>query len=296
VGEDFEPEDLRWAGRYRSESRQVAQYRSGRVLLAGDAAHAHSPAGAQGMNTGLQDAMNLGWKLAAQVDGWAPDWVLDSYHAERHPVGADVLTLTGRQFRLNTVRTPAGRAVRWAVHRLLVPLPPVQSRLARDYSGVSVRYPQAVTGAPGAPGAANGANPPGPDGTAAARPAHQLTGSRLPPGLVTLGDGRQVRLAELFRDGKFVLLDAAPAAADPPGPPDGSGPPDGPGPPDASAMPGHVVRVTGRAGGGRRGGARLPAAVLVRPDGYVAWASDEPDPARRASAATAAIRHWCAPG
>src|SRR6202042_2700118 len=68
VGEDFVPSDLCLAGRYRGASRQVAQYRSGRVLLAGDAAHAHSPAGAQGMNTGLQCAMNLGWKLAAQLD------------------------------------------------------------------------------------------------------------------------------------------------------------------------------------------------------------------------------------
>jgi 2-polyprenyl-6-methoxyphenol hydroxylase-like FAD-dependent oxidoreductase len=292
VGEDFAPHDLRWAGRYRSESRQVAQYRSGRVLLAGDAAHAHSPAGAQGMNTGLQDSMNLGWKLAAQVDGWAPDWLLDSYHAERHPVGADVLALTGRQFRLNTVRTPAGRAVRWAVHRLLVPLPPVQSRLARDYSGVSVRYPPAAPGA--ADGAAGGAGRPGPDGQAAARPAHELAGSRLPPGLVTLDGARKVRLAELFRDGKFVLLDGAPATAA--ARPGAGAPPDAPGLPDAAAPPGHVVRVTGRADGGRRGGARLPAAVLVRPDGYIAWASDEPDPARRAVAATAAVRHWCTTG
>src|SRR6185437_10155848 len=129
TGQDFGPRDMYWSRRYRSESRQAVQYRSGRILLAGDAAHAHSPAGAQGMNTGLQDAASLGWKLAAAVHGWGPAWLLDSYHAERHPVGAGVLALTGRQFRLNIARSPARRVLRWAVHHLFVPLPPVQARL-----------------------------------------------------------------------------------------------------------------------------------------------------------------------
>ncbi|MGH3277455.1 MAG: FAD-dependent oxidoreductase, partial [Streptosporangiaceae bacterium] len=119
VGQDFGPRDLSWAGRYRSESRQAPTYRAGRVLLAGDAAHAHSPAGAQGLNTGLQDAVNLGWKLGAVLGGSALDWLLDSYTAERHPVGAGVLALSGRQFRLNIARSPARRAMRWAVHRLV---------------------------------------------------------------------------------------------------------------------------------------------------------------------------------
>ena len=92
-GQDFGPRDMAWSGRYRSESRQAPAYRSGRIFLAGDAAHTHSPAGAQGMNTGLQDAVNLGWKLAAAARGGAPDWLLDSYHTERHPVGAAVLSL-----------------------------------------------------------------------------------------------------------------------------------------------------------------------------------------------------------
>ncbi|HEU5420547.1 MAG TPA: FAD-dependent monooxygenase [Streptosporangiaceae bacterium] len=279
VGEDFSPDGMYWSGRYRSESRQVPYYRSGRVLLAGDAAHAHSPAGAQGMNTGLQDAMNLGWKLAAQVGGWAPDWLLDSYHAERHPVGADVLALTGRQFRLNVARTVPGRVRRWAVHRLLVPLPPVQSRLAREYSGVAIRYPAAGPGNPGDPAAAGRAGAASPaTGPAAAAQAHPLTGFRLPPGTVTVPGARSVRLAELFHDGKFVLLSTAPGDA----------------PPAASMPPGRVTAVAARPADARRRGAhRLPAAALVRPDGYVAWATDEPDPARRAAAATAAIRHWC---
>lgn len=124
TGQDFRPRDLGWSGRYRSESRQVPAYRNGRLFLAGDAAHTHSPAGAQGMNTGLQDAVNLGWKLAAAAGGRAPGWLLDSYHAERHPVGAAVLALAGRQFRLNTARTAPRRALRWAAHRMVAPLPP----------------------------------------------------------------------------------------------------------------------------------------------------------------------------
>jgi 2-polyprenyl-6-methoxyphenol hydroxylase-like FAD-dependent oxidoreductase len=257
VGEDFSPGDLHWSGRYQSESRQVPHYRSGRVLLAGDAAHAHSPAGAQGMNTGLQDAVNLGWKLGAQLSGWAPDWLLDTYHAERHPVGMDVLALTGRQLRLNTARSPAGRARRWAVHRLVVPLPPVQARLAREYSGVSIRYP-----------------PSGPAAAQDEQAAHKLAGTRLPPGTLTLDGERPVRLAELFHDGKFVLLDAAPRAGRP-------------------VLPDRVVNVACRPAGRRQAGPRLPTAALVRPDGYIAWASDDPDPGRRAAAASAAARHWC---
>jgi 2-polyprenyl-6-methoxyphenol hydroxylase-like FAD-dependent oxidoreductase len=248
VGRDFGPRDIIWSGRYRSESRQAPQYRAGRVLLAGDAAHAHSPAGAQGMNTGLQDALNLGWKLAAALGDWGPDWLLDSYHAERHPVGAAVLALTGRQFRLNTVTSPAGRARRWAVQRLLVPLPPVQSRLARDYSGLSVGYPP-------------------PD----ALDAHPLAGARLPPGRLTLADSSAARLYDLFRDGRFVLLDrSAPA-----------GPP---------LLPDRIATVWYR-----ECSRRLPPAVLVRPDGYVAWATDEPDPAARAAAARRAAALWCGP-
>ncbi len=248
TGRDFGPRDMYWSRRYRSESRQASRYRAGRVLLAGDAAHAHSPAGAQGLNTGLQDAVNLGWKLGAELGGWGPRWLLDSYHDERHPVGAAVLALTGRQFRLNTARTWDKRLLRWALHRLVLPLPPVQDRLARDYSGISIRYPRC--------GAA----------------AHPMTGARLPAGTVTLADGISTRLYELFRDGRFVLLaDAATAVG--------------------QDLPGQVRLVSYRSGAGRR----LPPAMLVRPDGYVAWASDEPDPAARAAAAREAAAVWCGP-
>jgi 2-polyprenyl-6-methoxyphenol hydroxylase-like FAD-dependent oxidoreductase len=297
AGQDFGPRDLRWSGRYQSESRQAPTYRAGRVLLAGDAAHAHSPAGAQGMNTGLQDAVNLGWKLGAALGGWGPDWLLDSYSAERHPVGAAVLALSGRQFRLNTVRSPARRALRWGVHRLVVPLPPVQARLARDYSGISIGYPPAFSG----------------EG-----PAHPLAGQRLPRGAVTLSDGRRVRLAELFHDGTFVLLDRSAAmSAEAPGGGQGeaagAAPAQGPVPAGAA---GEAAGAAGRAPSGASNGvqaaetagriaivpyrdttaSRLPATVLVRPDGYIAWASDDPDPAARAAAARAAVHLWCCPG
>jgi 2-polyprenyl-6-methoxyphenol hydroxylase-like FAD-dependent oxidoreductase len=94
-GSDFGMHDARWMSRFHSDERQVPWYRSGRVFLAGDAAHVHSPAGGQGMNTGLQDAANLSWKLAAVARGWADDSLLDSYHAERYPVGRMVLRMSG---------------------------------------------------------------------------------------------------------------------------------------------------------------------------------------------------------
>jgi 2-polyprenyl-6-methoxyphenol hydroxylase-like FAD-dependent oxidoreductase len=113
TGRDLAPRDMFWQGRYRSGSRRLPTYRYGRVFFAGHAAHTHSPAGAQGMNTGLQDAFNLGWKLGAALAGWAPEWLPDSYHAERHRVGAAVLALTApavpAQHRPHPA--PAGAAV-----------------------------------------------------------------------------------------------------------------------------------------------------------------------------------------
>jgi 2-polyprenyl-6-methoxyphenol hydroxylase-like FAD-dependent oxidoreductase len=244
AGRDLRPRDMYWSRRYRSESRQVPSYQLGRVFLAGDAAHTHSPAGAQGLNTGLQDAVNLGWKLGAAVAGWAPDWLLATYHAERLPVGAAVLTVTGRQFRLNTARSPAGRAVRWMAHRVIAPVPIVQSWLAANYSGTAVRYP-------------------------APAGAHAMAGARLPRGEVTLADGRITRIYELFHDGRFVLLDTEC--------------------PEGLPRQVRAVRYRGST-------ARLPAAVLARPDGYVAWATGERDPARRQELARRAVAHWCSPG
>ncbi len=273
TGQDFGPRDMGWSGRYRSESRQVPAYREGRIFLAGDAAHTHSPAGAQGMNTGLQDAVNLGWKLAAAVGGRAPDWLLDSYHAERHPVGAAVLALAGRQFRLNTARTAPRRALRWAAHRMVAPLLPVQARLARGYSGLAVRYPAIPAGRPPA-----GAGAP-----------HPLAGARLPRGRVTRTDGTTARLYDLFHNGLFVLLEAAVPEGNGATARDGAGPDGTAQDAAANGLPDQVRQVLYT----RCTGTRLPAAALVRPDGYVAWASDERDPQARARAARAAAGWWC---
>ena len=98
AGTDFGVHSPRWLSRFGDATRLAERYRAGRVLLAGDAAHIHPPTGGQGLNLGLQDAFNLGWKLAAEVDGWAPDGLLDSYHTERHPVAADVLNTTRAQW------------------------------------------------------------------------------------------------------------------------------------------------------------------------------------------------------
>ena len=288
TGQDFGPRDMGWSGRYRSESRQAPAYRSGRIFLAGDAAHTHSPAGAQGMNTGLQDAVNLGWKLAAAVHGWAPDWLLDTYHAERHPVGAAVLTLAGRQFRLNTARTAPRRAVRWAAHRLIAPLPPVQDRLARAYSGLAIRYPVTGTAAPGGR-------------------RHPLAGSRLPRGRATGADGNTTRLYDLFHEGRFVLLEAAGPAGSRKAGRGAAGNGAAGNSATGNSATGNSATADGGTGHGfpdqvrqvryaSCAGTRLPAVALIRPDGYLAWASDEQDTGARARATQAAVRWWCGPG
>jgi 2-polyprenyl-6-methoxyphenol hydroxylase-like FAD-dependent oxidoreductase len=100
AGTDFGVHSPRWLSRFSDATRLAERYRVGRVLLAGDAAHIHPPTGGQGLNLGVQDAFNLGWKLAAQIRGWAPETLLDTYHAERHPVAADVLDNTRAQMEL----------------------------------------------------------------------------------------------------------------------------------------------------------------------------------------------------
>ena len=119
-GTDWGMHDPRWMSRFHSEERQVPRYRVGRVFLAGDAAHVHSPAGGQGMNTGLQDAANLGWKLVAAVRGSGSadvEALLDSYHDERHPVGRMVLRMSGGLIRATLIRSPLVQAVRNGVAR-----------------------------------------------------------------------------------------------------------------------------------------------------------------------------------
>ncbi|MFK4224880.1 FAD-dependent monooxygenase [Streptomyces sp. NPDC019890] len=219
LGTDHGMHDARWISRFHSDERQVPSYRTGRVFLAGDAAHVHSPAGGQGMNTGLQDAANLSWKLASVLQGRAPDpeALLDSYQSERHRVGAMVLRSSGAIVRLAMAHTPLQRAARSLASRFLNTVRPAGAKAMGMVSGIGISY-------------------------AAPRGSHRLTGKRAPD--LKLAEGR---LYELLREGRFVLV--APTGETPAAP----------------AAPGSVIRAhwtTDRSG-----------ALLIRPDGYIAWAS-----------------------
>jgi 2-polyprenyl-6-methoxyphenol hydroxylase-like FAD-dependent oxidoreductase len=176
IGSDYGMHDPRWMSRFHSDERQVPRYRDGLVLLAGDAAHVHSPAGGQGMNTSIQDAANLGWKLAATVQGWAPPGLLDTYQAERHPVGRQVLRNSGTLLRVALTPSPALVPARNVLAQAVIRIPFLAKRLAGEISGVGISYPA----------------PPG---------AHPLTGKRVAD--LRLADGR--RLYEALRGGRFLL-------------------------------------------------------------------------------------------
>jgi 2-polyprenyl-6-methoxyphenol hydroxylase-like FAD-dependent oxidoreductase len=134
--------DPEWLASFRCHLRSATSYRRGRVLLAGDAAHIHSPAGGQGMNTGMMDAHNLAWKLALVADGRAPDALLDTYTQERVPVASGVLQVTDKIVGLLTMRNRARRAVRDTVIPVVSRMPVVQRRTARTMSQLSVAYPR----------------------------------------------------------------------------------------------------------------------------------------------------------
>ena len=174
AGTDFGVHSPRWLSRFGDATRQAERYRVGRVLLAGDAAHIHPPVGGQGLNLGIQDAFNLGWKLAAEVGGWAPEGLLDSYHTERHPVGADVLTNTRAQMELMSL-DPGPQAVRRLVSELM-DFENVNRYLTEKIIAIGVRYDFGE--------------------------GHELLGRRLRD--VGLKRGR---LYELMHDGRGLLLD-----------------------------------------------------------------------------------------
>jgi rifampicin monooxygenase len=138
AGTDFGVHSPRWLSRFGDATRQADRYRTGRVLLAGDAAHIHPPTGGQGLNLGLQDAFNLGWKLAAEVNDWAPEGLLDSYHTERHPVAADVLNTTRAQAELLSTE-PGPQAVRRLVSELM-DFDEVNRYLIEKVTAIGVRY------------------------------------------------------------------------------------------------------------------------------------------------------------
>ncbi|PSL52723.1 2-polyprenyl-6-methoxyphenol hydroxylase-like FAD-dependent oxidoreductase [Saccharothrix carnea] len=176
LGTDFGMYEARWLSRFHSDERQAPHYRVGRVFLAGDAAHVHSPAGGMGMNTGLQDAANLSWKLAAVLRG-APDALLDTYHAERHPVGEEVLRVSGTMIRLAMARSRFARALRGLVGGTALRVPAIHRRLTGRLTALGFRYRHAAG-------------------------EHRLTGTRMPD--VPLADG--TRLYEALRGGRFVLV------------------------------------------------------------------------------------------
>ncbi|MFC5921755.1 rifampin monooxygenase [Micromonospora vulcania] len=138
VGTDFGVHSPRWLSRFGDATRLAERYRVGRVLLAGDAAHIHPPIGGQGLNLGVQDAFNLGWKLAAQIRGWAPETLLDSYQAERHPVAEDVLDNTRAQTELLST-DPGPRAVRRLLTELM-DFDEVNRHLIEKITAIGIRY------------------------------------------------------------------------------------------------------------------------------------------------------------
>lgn len=171
-----------WLTRFGDETRLAARYREGNLFLAGDAAHLHLPAGGQGMNVGLQDAMNLGWKLAAVLKGEAPDALLDSYEIERRPIGAQLARNTEAQGALMTRFDPAHLALRAEMSELLK-MPEVNRRLAGVLSGFDLRYP-----AGGLFGNRMG------------------SGERVPDHPVTLADGTSTTIHSLLADGRWLHL------------------------------------------------------------------------------------------
>jgi bifunctional hydroxylase/dehydrase len=183
TGESLHGAEARWVSAFTDATRQVTEYRRGRVLIAGDAAHVHLPAGGQGLSLGVQDAVNLGWKLAATINGWAPDGLLDTYHDERHPVGARVLRNTLAQGMLYLSGTEI-EPLR-VVMAELIALPAVGRHLAGMVSGLDIRYDVGSSG-------------------------HPWLGMRMPERTVERLDGTRVRATELLHPARGVLVSSDP--------------------------------------------------------------------------------------
>ncbi|MFJ1868321.1 rifampin monooxygenase [Streptomyces sp. NPDC088097] len=217
AGTDFGAHSPRRLSRFGDATRQAERYRVGRVLLAGDAAHVHPPTGGQGLNLGAQDAFNLGWKLAAEVAGWAPEGLLDTYHRERHPVGAAVLDNTRAQMTL--LGTGPGPTALRALFSKLMDFEEVNRYVTGMITAVGVRYDLGE--------------------------GHELLGLRMRD--VRLERGR---LYELMRTGRGLLLDRTGTLS-------------------ARGWEDRVDHLVDAA-------AELDApAVLLRPDGHVAWAGED---------------------
>jgi len=236
-GTDFGLRSARRLSRFTDMTRQAASYRSGRVLLAGDAAHVHPPHGGQGLNTGVQDAVNLGWKLAQVINRGSPDSLLDTYHAERHPVAARVLHNTMAQVALSGA-DERHQALRDTMAELLGMDEP-RRRFAGMLSGLDIHYDLGE--------------------------GHPLVGRRMPDLDVHTADGPG-RVSALLHDARPVLLNL--------GEPGGF---------DVAPWGSRVRLVDAKQDGAWElpvlGEIVAPSAVLIRPDGHVAWAGDLADPA-----------------
>jgi 2-polyprenyl-6-methoxyphenol hydroxylase-like FAD-dependent oxidoreductase len=234
-GTDYGIHSPTWITRFTDMTRQAAAYRDRRILLAGDAAHVHSPVGGQGLNTGVQDAVNLGWKLAQVVNRTAPESLLDTYHAERHPVAARVLRNTMAQVALMRADDRI-EALRDTVSELLSMDEP-RKRFAAMMSGLDIHYDLGE--------------------------GHPLLGRRMPD-LDVDTPGATVRVFTLLHDAHPVLLNL--------GKPWGF---------DVSPWADRVVAIDAEYAGDWElpaiGQVAAPAAVLIRPDGYVAWVGDGAD-------------------
>jgi len=234
-GTDFGVHGVTWLSRFTDTTRQAASYRDGRVLLAGDAAHVHSPAGGQGLNLGVQDAVNVGWKLAQVVKGTSPESLLDTYHAERHPIGARVLRITMAQTTLQRgdARTIA---LRESMSELLAMDEP-RKRYGARMSGLDIHYDLGT--------------------------GHPLLGRRMPD-LEVITESGPRRVFTLLHEARPVLLDLGE-----------------PGALDIAPWADRVRRVEARYAGAWElpvlGAVAAPTAVLIRPDGHVAWVGDGTD-------------------
>jgi 2-polyprenyl-6-methoxyphenol hydroxylase-like FAD-dependent oxidoreductase len=235
-GTDYGIHSPTWISRFTDMTRQAAAYRKGRVLLAGDAAHVHSPVGGQGLNTGVQDAVNLGWKLAQVVHRTSPESLLDTYHAERHPVAARVLRNTMAQTALMRVDDRI-EALRETVSQLLSMEEP-RKRFAAMMSGLDIHYDLGE--------------------------GHPLLGRRMPD-LDLMTDDGPLRVFTLLHDARPVLLNL--------GEPGGF---------DITPWAARVQLVDAAHVGVWElpvlGEVAAPTAVLIRPDGHVAWVGNLTDP------------------
>ena len=231
-GTDFGVHDPTWISRFTDMTRQAAAYRAGRVLLAGDAAHVHYPAGGQGLSLGVQDAVNLGWKLALVINGTAPDRLLDTYHDERHPVAARALKHTMAQTALQR-QDERTKALADVVSELAMMDEP-RKRLAGIVSGLDIHYDLGE--------------------------GHPLLGRRMPD-LDLVTPAGALRVFELLHDAKPVLLNL--------GEPGGF---------DIDPWADRVQLIDASYEGEWElpvlGAVPAPTAVLIRPDGYVAWVGD----------------------